>query len=294
MKKNLLHPEFERLLNLALQNQSFPTDLLLIVINGFFKPLENPNMPKTIPYVIGPGDIGHSESTHYSFIHAYRDNSIVQLTHSEYLNEVKWRPDRREIIDEYIQIEEFSIQIEMLIYLKFWEADLIIKNLYQFVTILNGNPYEWHFKISESNRDKEGHGTRQEIIRKDIRDKVKDISPILYQTIKDSYKTQIRNSIAHSNYSFQNRNIHPNNFIENDVASQLKYLSFDDWIDMFHNTLLLHNEYIWLKNSINNHYANLAKAGQDLTLRITEPSKHQFELPIKYREEWDDWRWNIK
>ncbi len=102
----------------------------------------------------------------------------------------------------------------MLIYLKFWEADSTIKKLYQFVRILHGEPYDWYFKISESNRDKNSTGKRQDIILLKIRNRLKEFSSTLYQVIKDTYKTQIRNSIAHSNYSFLSRNIHLNNFIK--------------------------------------------------------------------------------
>jgi hypothetical protein len=68
---------------------------------------------------------------------------------------------------------------------------MIIKKLYQFTRALNGEFYDWYFKVSESKRDKTSTGTRQNIIRLKIRDKVKPISTVLFDMIKLVYKAQI-------------------------------------------------------------------------------------------------------
>lgn len=184
-----------------------------------------------------------------------------------------------------------TIQLEMLIYLKFWEADLVIKKFYQLVRLLYGEPYDWHFKILESSRGSVGIGTRQEIIRKMIRERIKKISPPIYDLIKSTYKTQIRNSIAHSNYSFLGRNIHPNNYIAKDPSCQLRNVPFDEWIDIFHNTLILHNEYIRMKHTINTFYAELAMLdGNSMEIAITRPDGKQTYTDVEYRQKFEDWR----
>ena len=296
-KGDVIRPEINKLLDIAWDKQSHIGDLLLIHINGFYQEdilLYNAHADKKLnPHVIGPGSEGHSEHTHYSFIHKYRTTHIHRMTHADYVKQFVMKKWDKEISDrntELMDIEEITIQLKMLIYLKFWESDMIIKKLYQFARTLNSEPYDWYFKVSESSRDKNSTGTRQDIIRLQIRDKIKDHSPVLYQIIKDTYKTQIRNSIAHSNYSFLGRHIHLNNFIKEDPHSQLRALSFDEWIDIFHNTLVLHNEYVRMNNLINDHFAQIAKEhGNTMEILVTEKSAKQYPTFIEYRPEWKDW-----
>jgi hypothetical protein len=293
--EKVFNPELDRLFDLVFKNQTHPSDLLLLHINGFFRPdteaLNAATRQKFNPHVIGPGHEGHSEETHYNFIDKYRRSHIANLSLAEYLKLHEYSPDRKEEIEQLVDIEETTIQLEMLIYIKFWEADMIIKKLYQFVRLLNGQHYDWYFKIQESARDKDGTGSRQDLIRISIRDRLKTISPILYNAIKETYKTQLRNSIAHSNYSFQGRFIHPNNYIKEDLASQLKAVSFDEWINIFHHTITLHNQYIRLDNKINEHYREEALRNKnELQIRVTDKVGKQYPLTVIYRSEWNDWR----
>ncbi|GAB2452378.1 hypothetical protein GCM10011375_39380 [Hymenobacter qilianensis] len=287
----LLSPEFERLFSLAVENQSHPGDLLLVLENGAYQPevLDFPG-ENLSPYVIGPGADGLAYNTHYQFINLYRQR-VYATTHSEYLAEIEalvqaqnW-PER----DKLEEAEAISVQLETLIYLKVWESDFVIKRLYEFVRVLFGESFEWRFKVSESARDRDATGVRHEIIRLQIRDKVRPISEILYTSIVTAYKTQIRNSIAHSNYSIMSRNIHPNNYVATDPASQLYNLPFDDWIDMFHTTLAVYNELIGLGNKIRRHYATLA-AIQNNEIQVLVPDRNgQLQSRIiMYRPEWDD------
>ena len=291
----ILSPEFDRLFDLAISKQQHEGDLLLLHINGSYEPsileLNSHSSEKLSPYVIGPRDEGHSEYAHYKFINHYRQNYIADISHVDYLKEHEYSPEKRENIEQLTELEELTIQLEMLVYLKFWEADMTIKKLYQFIRILSGESYDWHFKVSESSRDTTSTGTRQDIIRLKIRDKAKPISTVLFDVIKLAYKTQIRNSIAHSNYSFQGRHIHPNNYIKTDPASQIQALSFDEWIDMFHTTLILHNELIRLNVKINRYYADLALNGNKITVQITELTPKTYDREIVYRQEWNDYRW---
>jgi len=291
--------EIDRLLGHALKNQKHVGNLLLLYVNGFFQEdilaWHKHRDEKLNPHVIGPGSEGHSEHAHYDFIHKYRTTHIHPMKHAEYVKQFVMEKWDKEISDRntvLIETEETTIQLEMLIYLKFWEADMIIKKLYQFVRILQGQDYDWYFKIANSARGENATGNRQDIVRLKIRDQLKDISPLLYDLIKETYKTQIRNSIAHSNYSFLNRVIGLNNFIEKDPASQLKRISFDEWISIFHNTLVLHNEYISMNNAINVHYGKIAmENGMVVPVLITEKDGKQYEMLLEYRDTYKDWHY---
>jgi hypothetical protein len=293
-KDALLRPEFERLLTMAIARQSHPGDLLLLLENGAYKPevLDYPG-EKLNPHVIGPGTDGLAYDTHYKFIDIYR-HRVYNSTHVEYLAEIetlvanqKWKER-----DELEGNESLSIHLETLIYLKIWESDFVIKRFYEFVRILLGEPFDWHFKVSESARDKDATGTRQEVIRLLIREKLRPLSTLLADNLAIAYKTQIRNSIAHSNYSMMGRNIHPNNYVAKDPASQMQNLPFDEWVDMFHLTMAFYNELIGLGNRIRKHYATLA-SNQNNELEVLIPDKDNKLRPtvIMYRPEWNDFRY---
>lgn len=288
--------EFDRLLELGMKTQNHEGDLLLYHINGFFDNMISRysanNSNRINPHVIGLGMEGFSEITHYKFIHQYRTTNRSQLTLEEYHKEVAWAKGKEEKVNQLIEYEELSIQLEMLVYLKFWESDMTIKRLYQLTRILHGEPYDWYFKIQESPRDNDCTGSRQDIIRKLIRDRLIKISPIISELITNTYKTQIRNAIAHSNYTFMGRSIVLTNFIEKDIHSQLSSILFDDWINIFHNTLVLHNECIRIGNIINEYYAKEALNNSGLSeVFITEKQGKQYKLPIKYRQDINVWNY---
>jgi hypothetical protein len=299
-KTSELQPEFDRLFDDILKNQTHDGDLLLIRLNGFYNPDVHKwtNLPEKLsPYMIGPNNEGHSDYLHYEFIHSYRKKGIIDLNHPEYLKQHEWSSDRKKEIDQLVAHESMTIQLEMLIYLKIWEADFFIKKLYQLTRLVLGEPYDWHFRVSESNRDKEATGTREKIIRKLIRDKLEKKYPIIYKAIKNAYRTQIRNSIAHSQYSFLGRNISPNNFIEKDPASQLKSLSFDDWNDLFHDTMVIYNLVIRLFNQVDKLYQKVAlENGLLMEVRVSriDPQERIEYFLLKYRPEWKDWNWKSK
>ncbi|HRG69877.1 MAG TPA: hypothetical protein PLS73_13595 [Saprospiraceae bacterium] len=295
-KHRLIAHEIESLLPMAWNKQQHVGDLLLIHINGFFEPttltFNQTTETQFNPHMIGPGQEGHSYYAHYKYINGYRKRNIAKITHSDYLKKINSIGNNYDLEEELLSHEERSIQEEMLIYLKFWETDLIIKTLYQLVRVLHGEPYDWYFKICSYNRDKDCTGSRQDIIRLLVRDKLQTISPALYKVLLDTYNTQLRNAIAHSSYYFLGRSIHLNNFSESDKYSQISSLSFDDWIDIFHNTLILYNEFIHIGQLINQHYAKIVTVSNNvMEIQITEKSNKQYPLYVEYRKEWNDWKY---
>ncbi len=288
-----LEPEFEKLFQHALKNQSHPSDLLLVVINGGFeKSMEGFELSKgrkASPYIIGPGSAGLADGTHYEFIHQYR-SKLSEWTYPEYLKLHEWDKERKGEIDELLKGEQMTVHLESMVYLKIWEGDHFIKTWYELVQILEGNAYDWHFKVKSSSRG-EGIASRQQLLRIHIRDKIKKYSKPVFDSFQLAYKTQIRNSIAHSNFSFLGRNMHPNNFIDGDLSHQLHNLPFDEWVDMFHTTIMLHNFYIWLKNKINRHYGGMfLKDGKPVEIRITKDNGDVTYTDVIYRPEFDDWK----
>ena len=277
---------FDKLFKQCLKNQNHEGNLLLLYTNGYSdktpKHLYAKNKKDEYSYFIGLDHIGLSEDTHYEFIRQYRELNISLDDYETFKN--KLDKDNRLSLKENI-----SIQIEMLIYLKIFESDLFIKSLYEISRIVNGLNYDWHFKIAESSRDKDSTGTRQEIIRKKIRDKLKSQAADVSSILTSIYKTQIRNSIAHSNYSILNRTIHLNNYIENDKASQLKNITFDKWNEIFHRLMIFYNYYIDFMNRCHNYYRQKVMFGEKMKVLVTEQSGEEYEIELKYRAQFEDW-----
>lgn len=305
-KYKTLWPQFEKLYQLVVKNQTHDTDLLLIHINAFYNPevytWDNIH-PQPSPYMFGPNHEGHSEYTHFDFIGEYVKNNVSTQSIADYLAAVKYDEHRRKEIDALTFAESISIQTEMLIYLKIWESDMFIKKFYQLANLIDKQPYDWHFKLSTSSRSpKPGHestgfvltptGTRDVIIRTKIRDKFKKRIPKLYDAFKKSYNGQIRNSIAHSQYSILGRHIQLNNYIAEDPYSQLKVLPFDEWIDRFHETLVIYTLYREFIERVNDNYGELAMQNNKmLQIRITRKDpeeKVEFGV-LHYREFFKDW-----
>jgi hypothetical protein len=234
-KMPIVNEAIDELIRTALENQTHPQDVLLVILHSFHSnniPSEFCDNNSLSPYAFGPSNIGFSENTHFEFISWYFNKH--QVRKDELIEELKTNID-------LVQVEELSINIEKSIYLKFWEADMIIKYLYQLSQLCQKKNYEWNFEVPNFARD----GSKQDIIRTEIRDRLKIICPKFYELIYNTYSPQLRNAIAHSQYYFSNRKISYLNFSHNPKAySRIHVLTFDEWSVYFHNTVLLYHALI--------------------------------------------------
>jgi hypothetical protein len=297
-KSSEVREEFLSLIEKIWNRQNHVGDLLLIRENGFYSHeiLDANNLDTLLsPYVIGPNHDGYSSLTHYKFIDKYRKNAIQLTSHNEYSEQFKYSKERRQEIENLSEIEEMSIQLEMLIYLKIWESDTFIRELYQTARLLSRKPYDWHFRITTLTNAQEKNltGRREQIIRVKFRDKIKNEFPKIYALTKSAFKTQVRNAIAHSQYSIIGRYIQMNNYVKKDKYSQLKVLSFEEWTEMFHATMVLYNEMIGFKLRISEHYAEIIKETNDeIHVRITDVENKSTKFNIlKYDRVWKRYYW---
>lgn len=289
--------QFDLLHNLAAERQTHGGDLLLVHQNGFYNPevLTWDNFDEKLsPYLIGPNVEGHSDDTHYSFITHYVQNHLTNQSYTEYLKSIEFEESKIQEIDKVIYHETMSVQTEMLIYLKIWQSDTFIKKLYQLVLLINKQPYDWHFKITRYNREKNTTGTRDVIIREKIRDKLDKDLPILKNHIEKAYSSQVRNAIAHSEYAILGRRIELLNYDRNDPHSQMQSISFDDWVDRFHETLMIYSCYDKLMKPININYGKMALYNNktvEIRVNRMNPIKETQYLHLFYREHFEDWGW---
>lgn len=290
-KYNTLHPHFETLYQTILKNQTHDGDLLLVCVNAFYNPEVHTwtNISeKSSPYMFGPNQEGHSEHTHQRFIGNYIKNNIYEGRYSEYLDNIE-KANIKET-DHLIFEESISIQTEMLIYLKIWESDMFIKKFYQLANLLQGNQYDWYFQIKTANQA----GSRSKIIREQIRDNFQENLPLLYDSLKKSYRPQIRNAIAHSQYSIPGKYINLNNYDKNDPYSQIRSISLKEWTEIFHETIAIYTLYNEFISCTNRNYGVIALMNNGIfPIRINrkDPVIEEQYLPLYYREIFEDWGW---
>lgn len=85
-----------------------------------------------------------------------------------------------------------------------------------------------------------------------------------------------------------------NNFIKGDINSTLYGISFDEWIEIFHSTLIFHNIYLKLNNMINSYYKQLViNSNNEMEIRITEKDEKYYYAIVKYTPELNNWRYKI-
>lgn len=267
------------LFKLAESNQVNDNDILLVEINGW----KNSEYEKALrskkhsPFMIGPGIFGHCFQSLYEFYDVYRRgiNNKSKLTKAERENE-----------DFQLQ-EKLSIDVELLIYLKFWEADLILFKLYNLVQLAQGLPYDWNLYNGLI-------GQRRKLIKDHIQNPLKKLCPKLYLLIEETYSNQIRNAIAHSKYFHAGRGLILGNKSENKhyVLSSITYL---EWEIRFHKILLIFNYLIKNQIDINNRHIDKVH-GKHWGLPITIPEKNHLGLNktfwLKYDQVRKDWYWN--
>lgn len=277
---HIVRAAIDELISTALNNQTHPQDVLLVINHSFF----NEEIPESFrkennlsEFAFGPADIGKSEETHNEFIAWYFNNH--QVTQDEFLKQQK---DSQELKD----LENLSINIEKSIYLKFWEADMILKYFYQLSLLAQGINYDWYLKIPTYSRE----GSKQDLIRIEIRDKLKDICPKFYSLVKETYSPQLRNAIAHSQYSIWNRIIKYLNYSENPKAyCSIRTLKFEEWANYFHNTVLI---YYALKDgfdTVKEMYYQKTLENGFLETRITTKENKELFSKIYLRNGYRSW-----
>lgn len=185
----------EKNFELAYKNQTHPQDMLLV--------LKHTSFYDTIgkrDYIIGPAEQGFAFFETFNFIDNYGSNNCYKFAEFEKLLNSKDHEEKQKT-NEIIKIKLYQ---EHFIYLKFWESDYIIKLLYQLTRLVNKKDYDWDYKVPELGRHK--------VIRKEIRDRLTKTNPELYKILKETYKPQIRNAIAHSQFFVMGKATHLLNY----------------------------------------------------------------------------------
>ncbi|MBO9592813.1 MAG: hypothetical protein J7599_07875 [Niabella sp.] len=255
------------LINRCQENQVHPQDLLICQQHGTLFKIDGRERA-----IIGPGKDGLASSTHLSFIKneigkfiVSNDNYFVSLS------------------DDDVRVLEHTIHVEKLLYLKIWENVYFLKLLTQFSRLASGEAYDWQLEIPF-----ERGNTKSDHIRNSIRDKVKDISPLFYQLIKESYSQQVRNAIAHSQYYFIQNGIYYSNY-KIDKFALLKAIGYTDWEQKFSKTISLFLVLEKYLGEIHSRYARKTlEQGNQIEVLIPDDNSNAYVL-LEYVEGGKRW-----
>jgi hypothetical protein len=215
----------------AIKNQTHDGDLFLVINHGFFHDeIESSRASghhNLSPYVFGPGTESYSE-----------DQSI-RLFYRQMGGQI-----RQGDIDKFYQYHDsvkgsdlqwmMNVQLEMYMYLKFWEADMILKRLCQLVRLGSGLYYQWDLDLKKVTN-------RGDFIEKYIIADSEKTSPHFYQLISYLYDRVLRNAIAHSQYFFMGHQIL---LVNDNVHNGFSREEWDILINKFYIFYAVFNEYL--------------------------------------------------
>ena len=256
-------------------NQQNETDLLLVK-NDY--PEETLRRLKISNFQIGPDSISYRYNSFYKFIDQYRDKVFKKVEHKTELDKNSFKRD---------YFYHYLVEHELLIYMKFWESDLILRRLYNLARLARGQSYEWQYNQDFFN-------ARRTLVRDEIQKDLDKISPKFNQLIDEIYSRQIRNAIAHSQYYLMYDSI---NLTNNEESQHYKLgtISYSDWEILFHKNILLYNHLIRCTNDYSVRYQKNVK-GKHFGLMIVFPEKDPKGNDktgwLKYDDTYGKWNWN--
>lgn len=217
----------DKLFDKAYAKQSDSSDLLLVILHGFYNHELNTTNYRGYnfnPFVFGLGEEGMMNLSQFEFWDTFRKNAMIYGSaskHQEYLKSKNtWHAE-----------QSMNTQIELMVYLKFWESDYVLKQLYNVCRLIHGQPYDWYKKLGNS---------RKHLIEFDIKASSRNACPKFHNLIQESYIRQIRNAAAHSQYRISGDYLNLYNY---DPCSGflLKSITIEKWEEIFHKTMLLYN-----------------------------------------------------
>lgn len=288
-KYDQLKPLFDELFDLAIKHQTHSGDLLLVLENAHLTEETDPNDGKvTLYYNIGPTMEYHCETANHDFIRQYIRN-VIDMPYEEYKALHIYSPDRSEGINELLFVEANSIQVEMLIYLKIWEGETFLKKIYQVSRLINGLDYDWHLAIIY--QKKMPGGMERHTLIKKLKENLKKGSPALYDVFERIHQSRLRNVIAHSQYAMLGRNILLNNNKQN-LGMHQPTISFDEWVDIFHDTLTVFTLYEMFFEKVKEYCFEAAKhfnLKKEVRVNRKFPNPNQSFILLYTREHFKDW-----
>lgn len=279
-ERQLIRPNLNALFELASKNQTHPSDLFLVVHQGYYEQRLEGNDLNLSKYVLGlPGEPGWEYWTAYNFINEYRKANLGSLEeYNNYKSSIAGDGiKQRELLND----ESISVQIEQLVYLKFWESNFIIRQLYQLARLACGEDYDWDFTLKKKNRKK--------VLVNSIRNKIEPFNKSFTELFDSVYSSQIRNAIAHSMFFFIGDTIKFTNHGHNQ-GDDISSLTFEQWRPYIHKTLVIFDEFIRLRDEVDKYYRGVVTSGKNkLEFRLRTATHDEIRTIEHFPGEMNAW-----
>lgn len=139
------------------------------------------------------------------------------------------------------EMQEFNINIQLMIYSHVWESHRLLMNLKRIASILSGSGYAWRISFE---RTKKKSSDKMIPINKGKMIKEENLAPLcsfdekIGAFISGLYDSTIRNGYAHSLYQIH-MDEGKTRFLKSESYSEEKVVDFFDWKQTFFYSVLL-------------------------------------------------------
>ena len=178
------------------------------------------------PYVIQSNLEIMQDMSRQQFLHTYLNQYIALLSDNVFMSN---------------EIQEFNINIQLMIYSHVWESHRFLMNLKRISSILSGKGYEWRISFERPQKkssNKKIPSNKGKMIKEKILEPLCSFDEKIGTFISGLYDSTIRNGYAHSLYQI---NMDEGNIriLKSETYSVEKEVNFFDWETTFFYSVLL-------------------------------------------------------
>jgi len=255
----------DELFNHCISKQCRDNEFLIFLENGhYYNPVSTNNSDNS-SYVIGLGLDGAKDLDRMAFVEAFIgipfEESINQSTNPQ----------------EKFDLRRQSTALSMMVYTHFWESKVFLRTLRLLAILAEGKEYDWKLVVRPSET--------YTYIKNNIRKIFQDQGLKIYDIIKKTYKSQIRNAFAHSDYYLSDNKVYLDNYDSTNQWS-IESVTFDDFDEIIVLTLLIHDS---LNKKKEEYIAKLGLENPDREIYVPENSGVYRKL--HYRQTGSIYRW---
>lgn len=178
------------------------------------------------PYVIQSNLEIMQDMSRQQFLHTYLNQYIALLSDNVFMSN---------------EIQEFNINIQLMIYSHVWESHRFLMNLKRISSILSGKGYEWRISFERPQKKSSNKMipiNKGKMIKEEILEPLYSFDEKIGTFISGLYDSTIRNGYAHSLYQI---NMDEGNIriLKSETYSVEKEVNFFDWETTFFYSVLL-------------------------------------------------------
>ncbi len=199
----------------GVNKKSFEDFVLLLIHANYDKVIAEYPTSNLSPYVIEDPSDAYIDIARQRFLTNYLNEYVDRMMHNIFID---------------VNIVEYEMNMQMMMYAHAWESDLLLKLLERIAKILNGEGYQWKSVLDK--KISKGNFMKDHVLKP-----LKNAGFELASLIEYCYDNGLRNDFAHSTYYLD--------FDSGMICSCNggflcgKRITFNDWEEKFAYTVLL-------------------------------------------------------